>query len=155
MKKRRTPPTRRPPTPPTHMQTNHKKPKEGAKIRVIANSNEHNYTVGGIYTVVHVDEGDSTLKARDAKGVVGNWIRWSDTAPSGSVGWDFIKKVLPSDVIEFLGTFDGIEQLELSGDVKDAILLTLPDLHERILTEATKAKDQAADSDDEHDPFAE
>lgn len=118
-----------------------KKPKEGAKIRITGNSNEHNYTVGGIYTVVHVDEGDSTLKARDAKGVVGNWIRWSDTTPCGTVGWDFIKKVLPPDVVEFLGAFDGVEQLELSGDVKDTILLSLADLHERILAEATKKQD--------------
>lgn len=129
-----------------------KKPKEGAKIRITANSNDHNYTVGGIYTVVHVDEGDSTLKARDAKGVVGNWIRWSDTAPSGTVGWDFIKKVLPPDVVEFLAAFDGVEQLELSGDVKDTILLSLADLHERILAEATKKKDEEGA---EGDPFAE
>jgi len=132
-----------------------KKPKEGAKIRIVANSNEHNYTIGGVYTVVHVDEGDSTLKARDAKGVVGNWIRWSDTAPCGTVGWDFIKKVLPPDVIEFLSAFDAIDQLELSGDVKDAILLTLPDLHERILAEVAKAKNNAADSAEEPDPFSE
>lgn len=129
-----------------------KKPKEGSKIRITANSNDHNYTVGGIYTVVHVDEGDSTLKARDAKGVVGNWIRWSDTAPSGTVGWDFIKKVLPPDVVEFLAAFDGVEQLELSGDVKDTILLSLADLHERILAEATKKKDEEGA---EGDPFAE
>jgi hypothetical protein len=131
-----------------------KKPKEGNKVRIVACSNDHNYTVGGIYTVVHVDESDSTLKARDANGVVGNWIRWSDTAPCGTVGWDFIKKVLPPDTIEFLSAFDSIEHLELSGEVKDAILLTLPDLHERILAEATKPKDHVAQGSEEPDIFS-
>lgn len=130
-----------------------KKPKEGTRIRVIANSNDHNYTVGNVYTISHVDDNDSTLKARDAHGAVGNWIRWSDTAPCGTVGWDFIKKVLPSEIVEFLSAFDGIEQLELSGNAKDAILLSLPDLHERILAEVTKAVDHAA-PESSIDPFA-
>ena len=47
---------------------------------------------------------------------------------------------LPPDVVEFLGTFDGVEQLELSADVKDAILLSLPNLHERILEEGAKPR---------------
>ena len=122
-----------------------KKPQVGKKIRIIGNSNEHNYTIGGVYTVTHIDEGDSTLKADDLNGVTGNWIRWKDVGMVGTIGWDFIKKVLPADVLEFLGTFDGIEQLELSGDVKDAILLSLPDLHERILKEGAKPKTPAAD----------
>lgn len=117
-----------------------KKVQVGRKIRVVSNSNEHNYTVGGVYTVTHIDDSDGTLKADDANGVTGNWIRWKDVVPFGTVGWDFIKKVLPADVIEFLGAFDAVEQLELSSDVKDSILLSLPDLHERILREATKPK---------------
>jgi hypothetical protein len=96
--------------------------------------------MGGVYTVTHIDESDSTLKADDINGVTGNWIRWKDVLVVGTIGWDFIKKVLPADVLEFLGTFDGIEQLELSGDVKDTILLSLPDLHERILKEGSKPR---------------
>lgn len=117
-----------------------KKLKKGAKIRVVSNSNEHNYTIGSVYTVSHIDESDNTLKATDSNGSNGNWIRMSDVVAVGSVGWEFIKNVLPADVIQFLGTFDSIDQLELSGDVKDAILLSLPDLHERILREAIKPK---------------
>jgi hypothetical protein len=117
-----------------------KKVPVGRKIRIVGNSNEHNYTIGGVYTVTHIDDSDGTLKADDINGVTGNWIRWKDVAPAGTVGWDFIKKVLPVDVIEFLGAFDCIDQLELSGDVKDAILLSLPDLHERILKESAKLK---------------
>jgi hypothetical protein len=112
----------------------------GRKIRIISNSNEHNYIIGGVYTVTHIDESDGTLKAEDSNKIIGNWIRCKDTIPLGTVGWEFIKKVLPADVIEFLGSFDSIEQLELSGDVKDAILLSLPDLHERILKESTKSQ---------------
>ena len=117
-----------------------KKIQVGKKIRITGNSNEHSYTIGGVYTVTHIDESDSTLKADDINGVTGNWIRWKDVLVVGTIGWDFIKKVLPADVLEFLGTFDGIEQLELSGDVKDTILLSLPDLHERILKEGSKPR---------------
>jgi hypothetical protein len=117
-----------------------KKIQVGKKIRITGNSNEHSYTMGGVYTVTHIDESDSTLKADDINGVTGNWIRWKDVLVVGTIGWDFIKKVLPADVLEFLGTFDGIEQLELSGDVKDTILLSLPDLHERILKEGSKPR---------------
>ena len=117
-----------------------KKIQVGKKIRITGNSNEHSYTMGGVYTVTHIDESDSTLKADDINGVSGNWIRWKDVLVVGTIGWDFIKKVLPADVLEFLGTFDGIEQLELSGDVKDTILLSLPDLHERILKEGSKPR---------------
>jgi hypothetical protein len=119
---------------------NMKKLQVGKKVRIIGNSNEHNYTMGGVYTITHIDESDSTLKGDDVNGVTGNWIRWKDVMVVGTIGWDFIKKVLPPDVIEFLGTFDGIEQLELSGDVKDAILLSLPNLHERILEEGAKPR---------------
>ena len=117
-----------------------KKIQVGKKIRITGNSNEHSYTMGGVYTVTHIDESDSTLKADDINGVTGNWIRWKDVLVVGTIGWDFIKKVLPADVLEFLGTFDGIEQLELSGDVKDTILLSLSDLHERILKEGSKPR---------------
>lgn len=124
----------------TTNQNHMKKPKIGRKIRVIGNSNDHNYTVGGIYTVTQVDDSDETLKANDSKGNTGNWIRWRDVSETGGVGWEFIKKVLPPDVIEFLGAFDNIETLELSGDAKDTILLSLPDLHERILKATVKIK---------------
>jgi len=109
----------------------------GRKIRIIGNSNDHNYTIGGVYTITHIDDSDGTLKADDANGNTGNWMRWKDAVPVGTVGWDFIKKVLPADVIEFLGAFNSIENLELSDEVKDAILLSLPDLHERILKKAS------------------
>jgi hypothetical protein len=136
---------------PTTTHNQMKKVPVGRKIRISGNSNEHNYTIGGIYTVTHIDDSDGTLKAEDANGVTGNWIRWKDVTPAGTVGWDFIKKVLPADVIEFLGAFDGIEQLELSGDVKDAILLSLPDLHERILKETTKIQSAAKGEPNEQD----
>ena len=117
-----------------------KKVPVGRKIRIVGNSNEHNYIIGGVYIVSHIDDSDGTLKADDDKGVTGNWIRWKDVTAVGTVGWDFIKGVLPSDVIEFLSAFDSIGNLELSSDVKDGILLSLPDLHERILIESSKIR---------------
>jgi len=53
--------------------------------------------------------------------------------------------------VEFLSAFVGVEQLELSGEVKDTILLRLSDLHERILWEVTKKK---AQEEAESDPSA-
>lgn len=137
-----------------------KKLKTGSKIRVVSNSNDHNYTVGAVYTVSTIDSNDNTLKATDASGTTGNWIRMSDVTMIGNVGWEFIKKVLPSDVTQFLGAFDGIDQVELTGEVKDAILLSLPDLHDRILKEALKPKgvpsgvptDSDSDPDDIFNP---
>jgi hypothetical protein len=106
--------------------------KVGARVRVVANTCDHNYTVGSVCTVVLVDS-DGTLKARTPEGKVGNWLRWRDCRPATMSLWDLLKKELPPDIRLFLSAFDGIEEIELQEEVVDSILAGLPDLDERIV----------------------
>jgi hypothetical protein len=115
----------------------------GSRIRVVGQSNEHNYEVGQIYTVAMVDT-DGTFKATDASGKLGNWLRWTDCEPAGEIGWKFCQEVLPPEVIEFLEAFDGVEALALKDAVKDEILKGLPNLQEEILAAARKLRATAA-----------
>jgi len=120
-------------------------PKVGDKIKVVGNSNDHNYTVGSLFTVTHVDASDNTLQARDTTGFSGNWIRWRDCERAISVGWDFVKTVLPTEVVSFLSAFNGITSIELQTDIKDAILKKLPNLHELIMDEHSRQKAETAE----------
>ena len=122
----------------------------GSRIRVVSNSNSHDYTVGKTYVVSTVDD-DGTFKAKDpATGSEGNWLRWRDCEPGGGIGWDFCKKVLPAEMVAFLSAFEGVDQLRLSDEVKDKILTGMPDLYERILeasAELSAERSEAADED--------
>lgn len=104
----------------------------GSRIRVIANSNGHDYEIGEVYTVSQVDD-DGTFQAKDDDGDTHGWLRWEDCAPVTSIGWAFCQRVLPPDIVRFLAAFDGVEHLALKDEIKDRILLCLPDLHQRIL----------------------
>ena len=106
---------------------------EGTRIRVVRNSNRHNYTIGRTYTVAHDDQ-DGTFTAADANGQAGDWLRWEDCELAGSTAWDRIAGDLPEDLVRFLSCFDGIQSLTLKQSVIDAMLSKLPDLHERIVT---------------------
>jgi hypothetical protein len=119
-----------------------KPPEEGDKIRITSNSNEHSYNVGAVYTVTAVDTNDSTLRAIDSSGFTGNWVRWKDCEPASRVGWDFIKTVLPSEVVSFLSAFEGIQCVELHTSIKDGILMKLPNLHELIMEEHARQKSE-------------
>ncbi|MCS6970693.1 MAG: hypothetical protein RMM29_01070 [Planctomycetota bacterium] len=103
----------------------------GSKIRVIANSNHHNYIVGQVYTVDEVDD-DGTFKARDGSGHVGNWLHWQDCQPVIDIGWEFCRRALPTEAVELLEAFVGIENIELRHEIVDRILRELPDLEQRI-----------------------
>ena len=126
----------------------------GSRIRVVRNSNSHDYELNKVYVVTRVDT-DGTFKAKDpSTGKEGNWLRWGDCEPASDIGWKFCKEVLPQEVIALLSAFDGIEQIELSRDVKDKILLGLPDLYERILDASASLeleKSAASDDDDDDD----
>lgn len=107
---------------------------KGTPVRVIMETEGYNLKTR--YRV-HVLDDDGTCKLIDPDGRVGNWIRWSALAPqTPGVGWDFLKKVLPPDVVRLLSSFDGIERLELSLQVKDRILLADDHLHDLILRHA-------------------
>lgn len=111
----------------------------GTRIRVIGNSNHHSYRIGGIYTVAEVDDSDGTLRASDAHGHIGNWLRWSDCEPASCIGWEYWQRTLPPDIVTFISAFDGLQYIELKREIADRILLSLPDLHERILEAARAA----------------
>ena len=115
---------------------------EGTRIRVRANSNNHHYTIGAVYTVTH-DDRDGTFKAADAAGQVGDWLLWEDCEPAGPSAWDRIAADVPDDLVRFLSCFDGIQGLTLKESVADAMLADVPDLHERIVALANAPESEA------------
>jgi hypothetical protein len=107
-------------------------PEVGQVVRVTAKFSGHDYLMNAVYVVVKVDTSDSTLVARGPFNDTGGGdIRWDEVEPV-AIGWDFCKAVLPEEVITVLSACKGIEAIALRGDVKDAILKSLPDLRERI-----------------------
>lgn len=115
----------------------------GTVIRVKANTNQHAYDIGGTYTVAHVDQSDDTFRASDSSGETRNWLRWCDCESAGPSVWDHLAADLPEDLVMFLSAFDGISSIQLREPVIDAILATLPDLHERIIR-VTRSPEGAA-----------
>jgi len=114
----------------------------GTKVYIVANANGHDYTIGRAYAVAEVDE-DGTLRARDLDtGITGNWLRWQDVDVTPPIGWDFCKKVLPPEVVQFLSAFAGIESILLRGDVQLRLLQRTPDLYGSILAEAGKMAEE-------------
>ncbi|MFM7289776.1 MAG: hypothetical protein ACKO6B_00920 [Planctomycetia bacterium] len=107
----------------------------GTRIRVTRCVHNHSYRIGGIYTVFE-DDHDGTFKAADAKGRVGNWLRWEECEPAGPSVWDRIAADLPDDLVTFLSCFDGIAEIELKDTVVDAVLRSVPDLPERLIAVA-------------------
>lgn len=117
----------------------------GSRIRILRNETNHSYTIGGVYTVAHVDD-DGTFRATDATGRVGNWVRWSDCEAAGGATWTQIAADMPEPLVRFLACFDGIGSISVKESVIDAVLERLPDLHERILAVAATPAGEAATS---------
>lgn len=109
-------------------------PTVGMRVRVVGNTNDHSYDIGGIYTVTVVDDSDNTCRAADATGEVRNWLRWGDCEPAEDSLWDQLAPDLPEELVLFLASFDGIASIKLKEQLVDEILAKLPDLHERILS---------------------
>ena len=108
-----------------------KNPRVGQRIRT---SNVQGYERSKTYTVSCVDPGDNTLRATDSTGREGNWIKWSQCREVGpDISWEWLKSQIPGDVLELLSAFNGLENLQLRPEVRDHILLQLPDLKRRIL----------------------
>lgn len=115
----------------------------GSRIRVLRNNHNHTYTIGDVYTVTYVDE-DGTFRAADAKGRIGNWLRWSECEAVDDSLWPKIAASLPEPLVRFLSCFDGIGEIALKEKVVDAVLARLPDLHERIVAIADSPAGVAA-----------
>lgn len=109
-----------------------KNPQKNQQIRVTRPG--RGYTPSKIYTIVRVDPSDNTLIAMDSNGQEGSWIKWDHCVIAGpDIGWDWLKGQLPGEILEFLSAFHGLENLRLKPEVRDFILLQIPNLKERIL----------------------
>jgi len=107
--------------------------KPGDRIRPIAMFERHGYLVGEVYTVTEIDANDSTLRARNAVGEDGRWIRWCDCARADGIGWEWLKGELPADALELLSAFEGVQELSLSADIRKALVTQASGLKNRIL----------------------
>ena len=116
----------------------------GSRVYIIGNANNHNYTVGKAYVVAEIDD-DGTFRAKDPEtGVVGNWLRWVDVDSVAPVGWQWVRTVLPPDVVTFLEAFDGIEEIRLKETMKARLMQRLPNLFDAILEESTQMTEEAS-----------
>lgn len=116
----------------------------GSQIYVVGNVNNHNYTIGKAYIVAEIDD-DGTLRARDPEsGVTGNWLRWQDVDSVAPVGWQWVRTVLPPEVVLFLEAFEGIEQITLRESMKARLMQRLPSLFDAILDESQKMRAEGA-----------
>lgn len=107
----------------------------GTRIRVVANSFNHTYSVGDIYTVKYIDD-DGTFRAVDERGHAGNWLRWTECELATPSVWDKLAADLPEPIVRFLACFDDISHIAIKQTVIDAVLAKVPDLHERIVAVA-------------------
>jgi hypothetical protein len=107
--------------------------KTGDRIRPIGMFEHHRYKIREIYVVTQIDRNDSTLKARNAEGVDGSWIRWSDCERVEDIGWDWLKGELTVEALELLSAFEGMKSLSLRADIRKAIVMQTSELKKRIL----------------------
>lgn len=111
-------------------------PKEGEQIRIVANSNDHEYQIGKIY-IVTADrhENGQAFRARDPDtGETHNWLVPDDVIIVPRIGWQWLRTVLPPQDVTLLESFDGLDLLTLKQEIKDSILTDLPTLDHHILT---------------------
>ena len=121
-------------------------PQKKQRIRVTRAS--RGYELGKIYTIVRVDPNDSTLVAADSNGTEGSWVKWELCVLAGpEISWDWLKGQLPGEVLELLSAFQGLENLRLKPEVRDHILLQLPNLKERILSSQVAIEEEFGTTD--------
>ena len=117
----------------------------GSRVFIVGNVNNHNYVLGKAYEVAEIDD-DGTFRARDLEsGLVGNWLRWQDVDSVAPIGWQWVRTVLPPEVVTFLEAFDGVEQLTLREPIKARLMQRLPNLFAAIVEESSRmrAEDRA------------
>jgi len=119
-------------------------PHKNQKVRMKVTGN--GYQAGRVYTVVRVDTNDDTLMASDSTGKTGSWVNWDKAEPAIEIGFEFLKQHLPAASLELLSAFDGVLQLRLKDEIRDQILITLPDLKKRILQAQITLDEQNAAS---------
>ena len=115
-------------------------PDAGEHVRVIANTNDHDYQIGKIYIAtadVHAD--GTAFRARDPDtGKTANWLSPDDIVIIPRIGWEWLRTVLPPQDVALLSAFEGLDALTLKPEVKDTILTDLTALEHAILSAVTK-----------------
>jgi hypothetical protein len=107
-------------------------PQRNQRIRIAGNN--RGYSANQIYTITKVDPSDNTLTATDSDGREGPWVKWDNCFPAApNISWEWLKTQLPSEVLELLSAFNGLETLSLKPELRDYILSQLPNLKDRIL----------------------
>ncbi|NBV85212.1 MAG: hypothetical protein EBS01_02855 [Verrucomicrobia bacterium] len=118
-------------------------PKKNQRFRVIRPT--RGYELNKVYRVVRVDNNDDTLIGVDSEGKEGSWIKFDSCISAGpNVSWEWLKGQLPGEVLELLSAFEGLEGLRLKNEVRDHILMQLPNLKERILSAQITMEEQGA-----------
>jgi len=118
------------------------------------------YERGKTYVIVRVDTNDNTLVAADSEGKEGTWIQWRHCELcTDDITWSWLKNHLPSEALELLSAFEGLDGLRLNDTIRDRILMQLPNLKERILTSQIQLEEEFASTGagvpgpgDEEDP---
>ncbi len=105
----------------------------GQRIRAVRGFALHSYEPGRVYTVVATDPNDQTLRAVDATGTEGTWIKWSDCVKANEIGWDWLMTALPAEALDLLAAFDGLENLSLRDDIRNRLVMRIPNLMDQIL----------------------
>ncbi len=111
---------------------------KGQLVRVVGNTMKSDYPLGSVHTISLIDESDSTMTLASG-GRTGGWISFADVQPV-QLGWDYAKSVLPAEVVSLLEGCSGIEAISLKRSVCDAILLSVPNLGERIRNASEQLK---------------
>jgi hypothetical protein len=103
----------------------------------------HDYGSDQVYFVAEIDPRDSTLRARDARGALGSWIRWQDCRADETIGWNWLKGRLPAEDLELLSAFNGLERLSLRPEIAAALISDIPTLRKNILDSIEKIESAA------------
>ena len=129
-------------------------PVKGMRVKVIANSTDHEYTVGQTYTIKRIAYSQGCCRLADSKGRTLNWCCFADLASNRQVGWDWLSANLPSETLKILSAFDGLDGLTLKEEIANALVSEITDLRQRILdvTESQSDPEPATDAEDDHGP---
>ena len=118
---------------------NNPQPKQRIKVK----RNSNGYERGKTYVIVRVDPNDNTLVAADSQGKEGSWISWRHCELCAhDINWNWLKAHLSSEALELLSAFENLENLRLKDDIRDQILLQLPNLKDRILSAQVQLEEQ-------------
>ena len=111
----------------------------GTRVKVIDSGPFDEVAIGRELVVQHVDN-DGTFRGREVgTGRMSGWLRWDQVGAAGDqVGFDFLKAHLAPETVKLLAAFEGTENLRLKEEVRDRILLGLPDLGRLVREEASR-----------------